>query len=107
MTLEDLLNRVRKFNEARSWRRFHDPRSLILALCGEIGELAQIFRWRRRAGRVLSASKRAEVEGEVADILIYLLSLCIELDIDPAAVVRAKLEENEKRFPLSGVVQEN
>jgi dCTP diphosphatase len=97
--MQELLNSVRQFNDARSWRKYHDPRSLILALCGEVGELAQIFRWRKRTGRRLSASKRAEVEGEIADILIYLLALCTELDIDPEAVVRAKLEENERRFP--------
>ena len=98
--MKDLLNEVRAFNEARSWRRFHDPRSLILALCGELGELAQLFRWRRRSGRRLSASQHVIVENEVADVLIYLLALCTELNIDPESVVRAKLKENSQRFPI-------
>jgi len=98
--MENLSNKVREFNETRSWRKYHDPRSLILALCGEVGELAQIFCWRKRSARRFSASTRLVVEEEIADILIYLLALCTELEIDPEKAVLAKLEKNEQRFPI-------
>lgn len=103
--MKKLLTDIQRFNELRGWRKFHDPRSLILALCGELGELAQIFRWRRRSSKRLSSSAMETVEGEVADIFIFLMSLCIELDIDPEKIVRAKLEDNEKRFPPSPQVR--
>ncbi len=98
--MNDLMNLVREFNAARSWNKFLDPRSIILALCGELGELAHHFRWRTRSGRKLSVSKRAEVENEVADVFIFMFALCVELDIDPEAAVLAKLQKNEKRFPI-------
>lgn len=99
--MRKLLADIQHFNELRDWRKFHDPRSLVLALCGEVGELAQIFRWRRRSPKQLSRPTKATVEGEIADIFIFLMSLCVELNIDPEKVVRAKLEDNDKRFPSS------
>lgn len=97
--MRDLIDLVREFNEARGWRRFHTPRSLILSLCGEVGELAQLFRW-HTSGRKLSLAKRKSVEAEIADIFIFLFSLCIELNIDPDKIVRDKLQDNNKRFPV-------
>jgi len=98
--MNKLMKLVREFNSARSWNKFLDPRSLILALCGELGELAHHFRWRTRSGRKLSVAKRAEVENEIADIFIFMFALCIELEIDPEAVITAKLKKNEERFPI-------
>jgi dCTP diphosphatase len=95
-----LIEKIVKFNKKRSWDKFHDPRSLVLALCGEIGELAQLFCWRRRSANKISASYRKLIEGEIADILIYLFALCSKLNIDPGTAILNKLEENEKRFPI-------
>ena len=36
---------MRAFTEQRDWGQFHDPKSLILALTGELGELAELFQW--------------------------------------------------------------
>jgi dCTP diphosphatase len=99
--MKKLLADIKRFNELRDWRKFHDPRSLILALCSEVGELAHIFRWRKHSSKNLSRSTCETVEGEIADIFIFLMSLCIELDINPEKIVRAKMEDNEKRFPVS------
>nr|HPJ19893.1 nucleotide pyrophosphohydrolase [Actinomycetota bacterium] len=33
---------VREFRDDRDWAQFHDPKSLILALVGEVGELAEL-----------------------------------------------------------------
>ncbi|MGY1777092.1 hypothetical protein ACI8AV_14630 [Geodermatophilus sp. SYSU D00804] len=43
--IEDLTRRMRAFTEAREWKRFHDPKSLALALVGEVGELAELLQW--------------------------------------------------------------
>lgn len=98
--MKGLMQSIRAFNEARGWTKYHDPRSLVLALCGEAGELAQLFRWHRRVGVQISRKMKRQVEGEVADVLIFLLTLCIQLEIDPEEAVLAKLQENERRFPV-------
>ena len=39
--LEMLRDRMRRFAEDRDWGRFHDPKSVLLALVGEVGELVE------------------------------------------------------------------
>ena len=44
-------------------------------------------------------AKRAAVVDELADVLIYVLSLANALDVDVSEAVFSKLEQNEQRFP--------
>jgi len=41
--IAELTERIRAFSEERDWTRFHDPKSLALALVGEVGELAELL----------------------------------------------------------------
>jgi dCTP diphosphatase len=34
---------MRHFSKERDWTRFHDPKSVTLALVGEVGELAELL----------------------------------------------------------------
>ena len=43
---------------------------------------------------------RAQVELEIADVLLFLLRLCDKLDVDPIAAGAAKLEINRQRYPV-------
>lgn len=43
--LADLTARMRESPEARDWGRFHDLKSLTLALVGEVGEVAELVQW--------------------------------------------------------------
>ena len=36
---------MREFTEERDWGQCHDPKSIILALVGEMDELAELFPW--------------------------------------------------------------
>jgi dCTP diphosphatase len=36
---------MREFVHERDWEQFHTPRNLLLALVGEVGELAEIYQW--------------------------------------------------------------
>jgi NTP pyrophosphatase (non-canonical NTP hydrolase) len=40
------------------------------------------------------------VTDEVADVLAYLLQLCEVLGIDALAALDAKIDRNERRFPV-------
>ena len=42
-TLSDLAVRAAAFTAERDWAQFHDPKSLTLALVGEVGELAELL----------------------------------------------------------------
>lgn len=98
--LSDLATRAADFTAARDWAQFHDPKSLILALTGEVGELAELFQWAAPSGEGVSTTRAGE---EMADVLIYLLHLANALDIDLGAAVAAKMDDNDARFAVADV----
>lgn len=63
-----------------------DDADWMLALMGEVGELADLLKKKRRGDAV----PYSEIHDEFADILIYLLQLARYLRIDPSRAVAAK-----------------
>ncbi len=45
-SIADLQCQIRQFALDRQWQQYHQPRNLVLALMGELGELAELFQWR-------------------------------------------------------------
>ncbi|MDD7920976.1 nucleotide pyrophosphohydrolase [Actinomycetospora callitridis] len=86
--------RLRAFAETRDWVRYHDPRSLLLALVGEVGELAELYQWQTD-----EPPDQARVQDEIADVLIYALRFAEVAGVDVAAAVAEKIDRNEQRFP--------
>jgi dCTP diphosphatase len=102
--LEDLRDQMRQFARDRDWGKFHDPKSVLLALVGEVGELAEVFQWLPAAdARNLAASDplRTRAGEEMADVLLYLVLLADVLGIDLGAAARSKMADSERRFPVS------
>lgn len=104
--LTDLRERMRAFTDERDWSRFHDPKSLLLALTGELGELAELFQWLpadAAAEQAAAAPLRERVGEELADVLLYLVRLADVLGVDLHAAARAKLSANAARYPAAQV----
>lgn len=100
--IEELRDRLRAFAAARDWERFHTPRNLALALCGEAGELAAELQWVADdcvAEHLLDPEAFARLADEVADVAIYLVMLADVCGIDLLAAAHAKIDRNETRFP--------
>ena len=99
--LEALRAQLRDFVAERDWDQFHTPKNLTMALVAEAGELVEHFQWLtpEQSGK-LPAETRAEVELEIADVLLFLLRLCDKLDVDPIAAAERKLELNRKKYPV-------
>ena len=94
--------RYREFTRERDWEQFHDPRSLILALVGEVGELAELFQWpdpRIEVAADMSSELNRRAAEEISDVLLYLIRLADVLNIDPLKSAQEKLNAAEKRFP--------
>lgn len=93
--------RLADFARERDWDRFHNPRNLILALTGEVGELAEIFQWLTdaQAEAIMQGDEAEHVRQEVADVLLYLMRLAMVLKIDVDAAVRDKIALNAKKYP--------
>lgn len=97
---------MRAFSERRDWTRFHDPKSLALALVGEVGELAELLQWlpaHEAAMHFADPVRRARVGEELADVLLYLVRLADVLDVDLGAAAREKLAAADDRFRVEDV----
>jgi NTP pyrophosphatase (non-canonical NTP hydrolase) len=93
---------LQRFADARDWNGFHTPRNLVLALTGEVGELAELFQWLSddEAARIAQAPATARaVRDEIADVLLYLVRLSSVLGVDLDAAVRDKLAANALKYP--------
>ncbi len=103
-TLQDLSRAVHAFADERDWHRFHAPKNIASALAVEAAELLEPFQWlSEQQSRELTTEQRAAVEGEMADVLLYLVQLGNVLGIDPVAAAQAKLRLNAQRFPVPRV----
>jgi len=104
--LHDLKRDIRDFNIERDWDQYHNPKDLIIALMGEVGELAECYQW-LSADEIsnvhLDPLKKEKIEEEIADIFIYLIVLCYKTDIDLHEVIAKKMEKNRAKYPADKV----
>lgn len=95
-------NALAEFTRERDWAQFHKPRSLVLALVGEVGELAAEFQW-LADGDIETAlqdpKKRAAIGSELADVLAYILRLADVTGFDLESEFQKKLNLNRERYP--------
>ena len=102
-SITELTTLVRTFADSRDWQQFHTARNLVLALVGEVGELAAEFQWIGDENVVTALQdpdKREAVGSELADIFIYLLRLADVTGIDLATELTKKIAINETRYPV-------
>ena len=104
--IKELQQRVAQFISERDWEQFHSPKNIAMSVAIESAELMEIFQWRTTEASLspeLIENKRAEIEDEVADIFIYLLSFINVTKIDLYQAVVQKIERNNIRFPVEKV----
>jgi NTP pyrophosphatase (non-canonical NTP hydrolase) len=103
-SLEHLAEHLRRFAAERDWEQFHSPKNLSMALSVEVAEIVEHFQWMtEEQSRTLDAAKKAEVEQELADALIYLVRLAHQLGIDLLEAAERKLALNEQKYPAERV----
>lgn len=100
-TLEQLAAAVREFGRERDWHLYHTPKNLTAALIVEAAELLEPFQWLTPEQSLnLPADKREAVRQEMADVLIYLVSLANCLEIDLLRAAEDKLAINAAKYPV-------
>ena len=101
MNLEYLRQEVAAFAQDRDWDQFHSIRNLILAMVGEVGEVAEIVQWTSddKVDDLLKSGGQERLAQELADVLIYLVRIADKSGVDLAAAVRDKLTENDAKYP--------
>jgi NTP pyrophosphatase (non-canonical NTP hydrolase) len=96
--VQQLQNRVAQFVSERDWEQFHAPRNLAIAISVEAAELLDLFKWSAENQGI--DELMPGLRDEVADVLIYCLSLCNQLDLDASEIVDAKLAKNRTKYPV-------
>ena len=98
-TVEGVTILIRNFADERLWHRHHCPRNIVLAMMGEVGELAEIFQWKKDEGEVetkLSEKELDKVGQEIADVAIYLLRLADVCHVSLGEEARKLIEAREE-----------
>jgi dCTP diphosphatase len=101
-TVGQLRQAVAAFVDARDWQPFHSPKNLSMSIAIEAAELMERFQWltnEEAQAAVQDPAERVSVADELADILIYCLSLANALALDISSAVLGKLQANEHRYP--------
>jgi len=98
----DLLKKeVENFIRERDWEKYHNPKDISESILIEAAELLEIFQWIPTNKSLEYARKNIEkVKNELADVLIYCLSLANVLNIDISQIVVEKLKRNREKYPV-------
>jgi len=101
-TIHDLLAETQVFLKERDWEKYHNHKDLAESICIEAAELLQLFQWLSTAEVEQlfgDKAKMAMVKEELADVMIYCLSMANALKIDLSEAVLEKLQSNRKKYP--------
>jgi dCTP diphosphatase len=102
--IQYLKERVAEFARERDGDQFHSPKNLSMALAVEAAEVMELFQWKSDQETLqLRADPRMfrRVREEIADVAIYLISLCNRVEIDLAFAVIEKLAQNARKYPAN------
>jgi len=102
--VEEIIASVREFIRDRDWEQFHNLKNLAESICIEAAELLQLFQWTssEETAKFKTAPDRvARIKEELADVIIYCLSMANATKIDVTRSVMKKLESNKKKYPAS------
>lgn len=97
-----LIAAQREFAAERQWQAFHTPRNLMLALTGEVGELAELFQWLtdEEAARLADdPTRKLRLQEEIADVMMYLVRLADVCEVDLDHALRDKIQKNARKYP--------
>lgn len=102
--MQELIEQLREFVRERDWEQFHSPKNLAMALSVETAEIVELFQWLTQdQSRCLTDEKRAAVEDEIADVMIFLTLMADQLSIDPVSAALKKMKQNKEKYPADMV----
>ena len=105
----NLKNLIRDFTNRRKWEPYHNPKDLALSISIEAAELLEVMQWREHDMEKLLTYPDflPRVKEELADVLIYAITLANVLDLDISEIIRNKVDRNEDRFPIGKKLQQH
>ena len=92
--LEQLKQRIDKFNKDRDWDQFHTPVNLAKSISIEANELLECFQWSD------SNYDLTAVKEELADVMNYCIQMSMVLGVDIVDIMNDKMNKTEKKYPV-------
>ncbi|KNH31934.1 MULTISPECIES: nucleotide pyrophosphohydrolase [Exiguobacterium] len=96
--IESLIKKVDDFRDERNWRQYHNAKDLAISLSIEASELLEAFQW--KTSEEAWKENKENIKEEIADVLIYALTLCSELNIDVEKIVIDKIRKNGRKYKI-------
>lgn len=93
--LDQIIQELVAFRDARDWKQFHNPKDLTLALSIEANELLEQFLWKNATDADVE-----KIKYELADVFAYALLLANHYEFDISSIIREKIELNGKKYPV-------
>lgn len=99
--IQSLKDKVLKFVQERDWNDFHNPKNLAMSIAIESSELMEIFQWlnEEESNNIMDSDENMHLQEELADVIIYCLSLANRLDIDISSAIEDKIKKNAIKYP--------
>ena len=92
--LEELNQRIKRFNDDRDWNQFHTPSNLAKSISIEANELLECFQWSDKDYDL------QHVKEELADVMVYCRNLLDKLGLDEDEIINMKMTMNEAKYPV-------
>ena len=89
--MQDLLDQIQQMRIAKGWDITDSPEILAKSTLIEAAELLECF---TQEGFELD-----KVKSEIADVLMYVLSLAMDLKLDPKTIIIEKFNDIHERYP--------
>ena len=93
--LEQVKQRIDKFNKDRDWDKFHSPSNLAKSISIEANELLECFQWNDNEYDLES------VKEELADVMNYCIQMSQVLNVDIIEIINVKMDKTEKKYPVA------
>lgn len=90
---KNTINKIIKFRDDRNWKQFHTPENLAKSISIEAAELLECFQWD-------DEYTKSDVLEELADVLIYSISMADILGVNIDEIINDKIKLNAQKYPL-------
>lgn len=81
-----------EFRDKRNWGIHHTPSNLVKSISIEAAELLELYQWGENAQNI------ERVKEELADVLIYSITLAERLDLNINDIILEKITKNGMKY---------
>ena len=93
LIMDELCEKIQELRESRGWLESDTAAILAKSIIIEAAELLECYQWQEESIEIEA------VKSEVADVLMYTISLCIHYGWDYKEVVLSKFDDIKRRYP--------